>query len=250
MLSFRYFRTAVVMLGLAGLSARSLSSQTPTPAASSAHVELQIDSATVARFDVQNFDLGVSHVEGSDRAGSATSSAEIRIVKQAGPYSGDLVGMSASGAHAISALIQVMDSTGAATLTIRLGDVTVASDHIALSGSHDALEQQRISLQESMTQLGTEAQQAQRDLTTADELGKSRGATRQEVARAKDRVADVQQRLALGRQRQDLLTRQLRSQGTLDESVIFRFARIEIDSPNPGGHASWEISGRPTLPPR
>jgi len=245
-------RAFALVLLLASLPIGAQSSQPPqsTPvAASYARVMLELDSTTIARFDAREFDLGVTHLA-TAQSGVAASSAEIRLVKQAGAYSGELVRLSASGSRAPRAIIEVMDSTGAPSMRVSLFDVTVISDHIALSTAREALEQQRISQQDALTQLTTDSQQAQRDLSTAEELGKSRVTTRQELARARERAADLQQRVALARQRQALLARQLSSRGLLDESIVLRFARLEIDSPAPGGRTAWDFTSRSTPSPR
>lgn len=209
---------------------------------SSAHVVLQIDSSVVAQFDAHGFDLGVAQLARVGDAGAPGSTAEIKLVKQAGPFTGDLVRLSASGAHALAATIEVLDSLGTATLTIRLTDITVMSDHIALSSAREALTQQSISQQETLTQLTADYQQAQRDLATAEELGKSRVTTRQDLARARSRTAELQQRVALATQRQAMLARQLRRQSELDESLVLHFARMELDTHTDGGLGAWDAA--------
>ncbi len=234
---------AAIVLVVAAAAAMG---QTPATMPS-ARVTLQIDSATVARFDARSFDLGVTQ-QAPWPDGSAAA-AEIQFVKQAGAFSGDLIRLGASGARAPSGTIEVLDSLGAATLTVHLSDVVVVSDHISLSSARVALEQQRISQQETLTQLNADSQEAQRQLATAEELGKSHVTTRQDLAHARAIASELQQRLELARQRQALLVRQLQAQGALDETVVLHFGRLEIDSPMPGGHASWDFStGRRTAP--
>ena len=108
-----------------------------------ARMTMQIDSVVVAKFDVRSFDLGVT------QAFPPTSSgAEISIIKQAGPFTAELLRLSASGNHVASAMIEVLDSLGVAAVTIRLTDVAVASDHVRLSGARTALEPERIAQQD------------------------------------------------------------------------------------------------------
>src|SRR5690349_11304334 len=58
-------------------------------------VTLQLDSGTTARFDARGFELRVS----SPGTEAPRSGAEIQLVKPAGPHTGDLVRLSASGAR-------------------------------------------------------------------------------------------------------------------------------------------------------
>ena len=201
-------------------------------------VSLQLDSTSTANFDAHGFDLRVSQA-------GVPSSAEIQLVKRAGPNTGDLVSMSAGGAHAPSAVIEVLDSLGTPAVTLRLTDVAVVSDQLSLSASRASLEQQRISQQEALSALTADYQEAQRQLATMEELGKTRVATRQDLARARDRASDLQRRIDLLKQRQALLANQMAGQGPLDETVVLRFGQLQIDSRDPGGRAVIDFARRP-----
>lgn len=241
-------RPTHVLLGAAfAACALPLAAQTPRaaiPAPTSAHVTLQLDSATIASFDVHGLDLRVSQAPGREASDSSISTAAIELVKAAGAYTGDLVQLCASGAHIPSGIIEVLDSVGGPVMTIRLTDVIVASDHIALSGARESLEQQRISQQEALVQLSTEQQQAERDSAMAEALGKSKVVTRQDLAHARERASELQQRVALAQERQALLARQLASQGPVDESLVLRFGRIEIETSAAGGKGAWNFVHR------
>ena len=211
--------------------------RTTTSAPAPARVTLQLDSATTARFDVHGFDLRVTQLPGRDARDSSTSTATIELVKVAGLYTGDLMRLSASGAHAPSGTIEVLDSVGGPIMTIRLTDVIVISDHIGLSGARVSFEQQRISQQEALVLLSTEQQQAERDLSNAEELAKNRVVTRQDLARAREHASELRQRVALAQQRQALLP----SLGPVDESLVLRFGRIEIETSATGGKGAWNF---------
>ncbi|HVX41195.1 MAG TPA: hypothetical protein VHB25_16630 [Gemmatimonadaceae bacterium] len=233
---------SVVVLALAGGIVVPAAAQA-TKLVPPARVTLQLDSTTVAQFDVRTFDLGVAQNPPShDQA--VQSTAEIQLVKQAGPYTGDLVRLSASGERAPSGTIEVLDSLGAPSMTIRLTDVSVVSDHLTSSNARAALEQQRISLQESLAQLTADYTQAERDLATAEELGKSKVMTKQDVLRAREHAAELQQRINLARERQNILAAQMAGQGALEENVVLHFGRIEIQAPDTGGTMSWDFSAR------
>jgi hypothetical protein len=201
-------------------------------------VSLQIDSLSSAQFDARDFDLSTMQ---SMTAGSA---AEIRLVKRAGPHTGVLLGLSVSGTRVPSAVVDVLDSLGASAVSFRLSDVTVTSDRLSLSSARANLEQQRISQQEALSALTADFQEAQRQLVTIEELNKMRGATRSDLARARDRASDLQRRIDLLKQRQALLVRQVNEQGPLDETVVLRFGRFEIDSHEPGGRAAIDVQSR------
>jgi hypothetical protein len=203
-------------------------------------VSLQIDSASTAEFTARNFDLRVAR---DDASASATS--EIQLVKRAGVHTGSLVRLSASGLHAASGVIDVLDSLGHPALTLRLSDVVIVSDHLTLSSARANLEQQRIVQQEALSALTMEYQEAQRELATAEELNKTQGMSRMDLARARDRASDLQRRIDLQKQRQTLLASQQMDQGPVDETVSLRFNKMEIESHEPGGSGTITVGSRP-----
>jgi hypothetical protein len=202
-------------------------------------VAVQIDSTAGAQFEARGFELKLSP------SGAAGAPTEIQLVKQAGVHTGTLMSLTANGVHATSAIIEVLDSLAKPAITFRLSDVTILSDHLSLSASRANLEQQRISQQEALSSLTTDLQEAQRQLATAEEMNKTRGATRLELARAHDRVADLQRRLDLVKQRQALVASQLADQGPLDETIVLHFGRIEVDNREVGGRTAIDLVGRP-----
>jgi hypothetical protein len=232
--------TLCALASIAGAQSAPKVSLSPT-----VRVTLQLDSAATAHFDARGFDLRVSQATGAAGSAASAASTEIQLVKQAGAHTGDLVRLSASGARAPSALIEVLDSIGAPATTLRLTDVTIVSDHLSLSAARANLEQQRISQQEALSALMTDFQEAQRQLSTLEQLGKTRVATPQDLARARDRASDLQRRIELLKERQSLLAGQLAGQGPLEETIILHFTRLDIDSPQPGGRAVIDIGAKP-----
>ena len=228
-------------VAVVGVSAPRAHAQTSTPASaplshtsgvplSSVRMSLPLDSATVIAFDVRTFDLGVAHAAAGSTATTKTTSTELQLVKVAGPYTDDLLRLGTEGTHLPWATIDVVDSLGRPQTTLHLTDVSVVSDHVSYSGARAALQQQRISLEESLSQLTSEYQEAERDLATAEALGKTRVTTRQDLDRAREHAADVQRRLDLAKQRQTLLARQVDAVGALDEAVMFHVGSVAVES--------------------
>jgi hypothetical protein len=166
------------------------------------------------------------------------------LTKQAGAYTGELVRLGARGPRIPSVEIEVLDSLGATSTTVRLRDVAVISDRVTLASSRTALEQQRIAQQEALSALTADQQEAQRQLATTEELGKSRVGTRLDLARARDRVADLQRRIGLLERRQALVTAQLANQGPLEERIVLRFGWLEIEQSDASGPVAIDLSAR------
>lgn len=207
----------------------------PVRAAASAfvRVSIQVDT-TSAQFNAEGFELKVSPT------GLPGVNAEIQLVKQAGAYTGLLMGLSGRREHASGATIEVLDSTGAPDMTFRLTDVTIVSHRLALASNRASLEQQSISQQEALSPLNAEYQEATRQLATTDELAKRNMATRLELARARDRVSDLQRRVDLLKLRQVQVARQLGGNG-LEETLVLHFGHLEVERKDSGGRAMVDI---------
>lgn len=218
--------------------------QSPAPATKpmvfpEAHVVLQLDSAHAARFTARAFEL---------RVAPGDAGAQIELTKNAGDFTSELVRLSATGSIAPSATIDIVDTLAAPVMTIRLMGISLTSDHVSLSNARAAFEQQRISQQEALSQLTSDYQDAERDLATAEELGKTRGNTRLDLARARDRAALLKQRLDLLKQRQAITTRQLGDAGPLDETIMMRFEHMEIESRETENRAALDFVAKGKRP--
>jgi hypothetical protein len=200
------------------------------PAASVVRVTLQVESDSSVRFEVDGFELKVSPT------GLPGVNAEMQLVKQAGINTGALLAMAGRKLHAPSAMVEVLDSAGVAAMTFRLSDVSVVSQRLTLAGNRASLEQQSISQQEALSSLNADYQEAARQLTTTEELNKSHVGTRLELARARDRVNDLQRRVDLLKQRQAQLTRQLAGNG-IEETIVLHFGQLELENRDGGGRA-------------
>lgn len=239
MRSCEWFRRSLPLVSLALLTVRSglaLSQVAPTPipaAAPSApvRVTLQVDADSTTHFDADGFELKVSPT------GLPAVNAEMQLVKQAGTHTGSLMALSAKRVHAQSVIVEVLDSAGVASMTFRLSDVIVVSDRVVLTTNRANLEQQSISQQETLSALNADYQEALRQLTTAEELGKNHVGTRLELARARDKASDLQRRVDLLKQRQARLARQLGGSG-LEETIVLHFGQLEVESRDANGRVT------------
>ena len=215
--------TALVATAVAG-------AQAAPRTASMVRVTIQTDADSTARFDADAFELKVSP------AGMPGVNVEMQLVKQAGVHTGSLLAMAGRRIHAPSAVVEVLDSAGAAAMTFHMTDVTVVSQRLTLSSNRVSLEQQSISQQEALSALNADYQEAARQLATNEELNRNHVGTRLELARARDKVSDLQRRVDLLKQRQAQVARQLAGSG-LEETIVLHFGQLDVESKDSGGHA-------------
>ena len=202
-------------------------------ASSTVRVTLQTEADSAARFEVDAFELKVSPT------GMPGVNAEMQLVKQVGVHTGAILAMAGRRIHAPSAMVEVLDSSGTAAMTFRLTDVTVVSQRLTMASNRASLEQQSISQQEALSALNADYQEAARQLATNEELNKNHVGTRLELARARDKVSDLQRRVDLLKQRQSQVARQLAGSG-LEETIVLHFAQLELESRDSGGRAVIE----------
>lgn len=207
-------RNSLVVLLAAVAPLAPVAAQTAT-----ARVSLRLDSAASLSFLARGFELRVGHPD-----------EQVELTKSTDPATPDLVRVAESRAVLPEVVVEVFDSAAAPVMTLRLAGVTIASDRVRLSTARSALEQQRIAQQEAASSLTSDYQEAERQLAMAEELGKTRIATRQDLARARDRASDLKQRLDLLRQRQAIVTRQLQMMGSVDETLTLHFEHMDIES--------------------
>jgi hypothetical protein len=156
--------------------------------------------------------------------------AQVALTKNTDTTTPDLIRVAQSHAVLPEVVVEVFDSAAAPVMKLRLTGVVIASERVALSTSRASLEQQRIAQQEALSSLTSDYQEAKRQLDMAEELGKTRITTRQDLARARDRASDLKQRLDLLKQRQAMVARQLEAMGPVDETLTLRFQHMDIES--------------------
>ena len=224
------WRVSILSLAAALAATGVAGAQAAQRTASIVRVTIQIDADSAARFDADAFELKVSP------SGMPGVNVEMQLVKQAGPHTGSLLAMAGRRLHAPSAVVEALDSAGAPAMTFRMTDVTVVSQRLTLAGNRASLEQQSISQQEALSALNADYLEAARQLATNEELNKNHVGTRLELARARDRVSDLQRRVDLLKQRQAQVARQLAGSG-LEETIVLHFGQLEVESKDSGGHA-------------
>lgn len=190
-----------------------------TAQTASANVTLKIDSVRTLGFSARGFDLRVQDAE-----------TRVELTRSTDSVTRELVRIAAARAVLPEVVIEVCDSTEATFMRLRLTGVTIESEHVALSTSRALLEQQRLAQQEALSSLMSDYREAERELAVAEELGKTRITTRQDLARARDRVSDLKQRRDLLRQRQGIVDRQLEKMGPVDEMLTLRVRQVDIES--------------------
>lgn len=211
-----------------------------------ARITLDLGAGPLIPFAVQRFDLQLTN-PGSSRgsASPVTGSAEASFARTPGAYSAELARRSAAGERIPFVTVEVLDSAGAAVLTLRLANVLVRADRIITNDELPALEQQRMGLEEGLAQLGADYEDARRDLAAAEQLERRKFTSRDEVARARERADVLRTRLLLRTAQARLLAQRIARAGPLEEQVTLAFPQFDIQTAQPGGSATVSLEPAP-----
>ena len=174
----------------------------------------------------------------------AVSISRLRFVKDPDAVTAELARRGMSGERIDTVMVEVIDGNGSTIMRLRVARALVASDRLSLDPSGGSLEQQHLSLMETIAQLSADLQEARRQLALNEALDKKRATSSLEVARAKERVSLMETRLAVQQRRLEILRRQIASRSPVDEEVTLSFSKFEIEAPE-GARTAWSPeSGR------
>lgn len=198
----------------------------------------------VRGFELQVTNVGPAATPASNvPAASLAGAVQVKFDRTPGAFTADLAQHGASGQRIPSVIVEVLDPSGATTLTLRLSDVLVASDHVAVN-DRSALEQQRLGLLDAVAQATSDYQEAVRQQNLTEALDRKRLSSSLEVARVHSQVALLEKRLQNQQRRLALLDAQLAASGPLDETVVLTFAHFDVETP--GDSTSYTFQPPPT----
>lgn len=189
------------------------------------------DTIVVQGFELQIANSGTAAVPAaSTPSAQLEGAAQVRFERAPGAYTADLASRGASGQRIPSVTVNVLDGTGHTAMTLHLGDVLVASEHIVVR-DRSGLEQQRLALLDALAQATADLQEAERQQNLTEALDKKRLSSAIEVARVRSQVELLRKRLVNQQERLTLLDAQLAAAGPLDEQVALTFARFDLQTP-------------------
>lgn len=235
-----------LLLLIAALGLQSPADTTPAPRDAAVRVTFEFPSGAAAPIAARSFELGFANAPVAAAPSPATlptpsianaavsqavvGTAQARFVKDVGPLTPELAHYAARGDRIPVARVEVLAADGTVLLRARLSDVTVSSAKIVVAPVDPALEQQRLSLGESIAQLSMDLQEARRAFTVADALDQRRLSASQEVQRARERVTLLETRVSAQRSRLALLDRQLSAQSPIREEITLTFGRYDLET--------------------
>ena len=180
-----------------------------------------------------SIEFEVSSTPAADTRERDVAVTRVRIVRAPDSLSAELARRVGSG-DAIPAIdLRLPGRSGAPALRLHLRDVKIVSARLLMSGDTLGLTQQRLALDESITQLTADLAEARRQHGVAESLEKQRLSASLDLARARGVVEALTKRLATQQERQALVVRQLASWMPVQEELVLSASRAEVEALQP-----------------
>lgn len=234
-----------LLLGQMLASARptgTVSSDTLAPRTDSVSATAQVDSIPVAKvaldlgtglgtpFPATGVELKVTSVPASSPKGQPSTAIQVRFLRTPDTLSADLTNRVASLSRIAEVQAELPGRAGTAATTVRLYDVQVLSTHLTMNEDNIGLAQQRLGLEESIAQLTSELQEAQRQLGVTESLDKRKLSSSLELAHARATTDVLTKRVAVEREHLRLVEQQIAHWTPIQEEVVLSAARVEMDT--------------------
>lgn len=180
-----------------------------------------------------SIEFEVSSTPAADPRERPAAVTRVRIVRAPDSLSAELARRVGSGDAIPSMDLRLPGRSGAPALRLHLRDVKVVSARLLTSGDTLGLTQQRLSLDESITQLTADLAEARRQYGVAESLEKQRLSASLDLARARGVVEALTRRLATQQERQALVARQLAGWMPVQEELVLSASRAEVEAIRP-----------------
>lgn len=194
-----------------------------------AGVTVDLGDGRTAASPASSIEFEVSSAPAGSAREREVSVTRVRIVRAPDSLSAELARRVGSG-DAIPAMeLRLPGRNGAPALRLHLRDVSVVSARLLMSGDTLGLTQQRLSLEESITQLTADLAEARRQYGVAESLEKQRLSASLDLARARGVVEALTRRLATQQERQALVVQQLAGWMPVQEELVLSARHSEVE---------------------
>jgi hypothetical protein len=163
--------------------------------------------------------------DGDERAGALT---RVTVVRTPDSLSAALARLVATGERLVAMDARLPGRDGAPALGLRLRDVRVSAARLVMSDDTLGLAQQRLALEESITQLTVDLAEARRQYGVAEQLERQRLSPSMELARVRGTVESLTKRLATQQERHAMVVQQLARWTPVREELVLEAAAAEV----------------------
>jgi|GEM_PF-5403844 hypothetical protein len=193
-----------------------------------AHVAFDFGAGLGTPFAAHGLELRVTTVPPATAKGQPSTAIQVRFLRTPDSLSADLTERVSNGNHIATMQAELPGRVGGAVTIVRLYDAQVVSTHLTMNDANIGLVQQRLDLEASIAQLTGELQDAERQRAVTESLDKRKLSSSLEVAHARATAEVLTKRLAVERERLQLVEQQIVNWTPIQEELVLSAARIEM----------------------
>lgn len=195
--------------------------------ASGARIDFDFGTGTGPAMRALSLEFGVSTAPNPYVRNQAVATTRLRFVRRPDSLSAEFARRVASNEHIPMVEVEIRPAVGEPPMVVRMHDVQVVSTKVTANGDDASLRQQRLGLTESVAQVRSDLDEAERQLSVTSSLEKRHLASSAELARARGAMALLTARLGVQQQRLALIEHQLSDWMPFEEEVILAAAKMD-----------------------
>jgi hypothetical protein len=179
---------------------------------------------------VRTIELSTSRPPTGEAGARPAPITRVKVVRTPDTLSATLARRVATGELLNAMDVRLPGGSGSPALLVHLRDVRVSATRLLMSDDTLALAQQRLSLDESITQLTVDLAEARRQFGVAEQLEKQRLSPSMELARVRGTVEALTKRLATQLERRAMVVRQLARWTPVQEELLLEAGSAEVEA--------------------
>ena len=242
MVSLAVAVVTALSLHIASDTTRAPRSDTVPPASDTAHVVDTIpalDTTSGARIDFDfgtgagpamralSLEFGVSTAPNPLVRNQVVATTRLSFVRRPDSLSAEFARRVSSNERIPLVEVEIRPALGEPPMVVRMHDVQVVSTKVSATGDDASLRQQRLGLTESVAQVRSDLDEAERQLSVTSSLEKRHLASSAELARARGAMALLTARLVVQQERLALIEHQLSDWMPFEEEVVLAAAKMD-----------------------
>jgi len=199
----------------------------PLDTTSGARIDFDFGTGAGPAMRALALEFGVSTAPNPYVRNQVVATTRLRFVRRPDSLSAEFARRVSSNEHIPLVEVEIRPALGEPPMIVRMHDVQVVSTKVSANGDDASLRQQRLGLTESVAQVRSDLDEAERQLSVTSSLEKRHLASAAELARARGAMALLTARLVVQQERLALIEHQLSDWMPFEEEIILAAAKMD-----------------------
>lgn len=199
----------------------------PLDTVSGARIDFDFGAGAGPAIRALSLEFGVSTTPNPAVRNQPVATTRLSFVRRPDSLSAEFARRVSSNERIPMVEVEIRPAVGEPPMIVRMHDVQVVSTKVTANGDDASLRQQRLGLTESVAQVRSDLDEAERQLSVTSSLEKRHLASSAELARARGAMALLTARLGVQQQRLALIEHQLSDWMPFEEEVVLAAAKMD-----------------------